>query len=562
MSRIRVLPDHVVNKIAAGEVVERPASVVKELLENSIDAGATRVTVDLRESGRQLIRVADNGCGMSREEIALALQRHATSKISSDADLLSIRSLGFRGEALPAIFSVSRLTLFSKLPGSSTGTMIRGEAGKIDAIMEVDCSLGTVVEISDLFFNTPPRLRFLKQPQTELAASLKLATQLALAHPTVHIRVTHNGKSLLNSPAANSLRDRIGTIYGFDLAQKLLEISGQGKRVTIRGLISPPALTRRHRDDMVTIVNGRAVKDTLLAQTLIEAYRPLLPRDQFPFSVITIDIDPEELDVNVHPAKAWVRFRQVRLVQESLIEAAKSALSQMAVIPTSRAPTVIGFPSGERTPESLEAPAQGHLFQEAPSLYRHSLFGELVGQIQETFIVSASDEEVFFIDQHVAHERVLFERIKGGLEQGQLQSQELLFPEPLEIQPAHLVLLPDWEPTLERLGFTLEEFGGRSILLRSVPSLLKVEDSTRLVDALLGEIGAPSGGGAAMLDRVLAFVACRAAIKAHQPLQREEMVQLLFDLSQTATPFFCPHGRPIVSRLPLGEIKRELRRDW
>jgi len=552
----------VVNKIAAGEVVERPASVVKELLENSIDAGATRVTIDLKESGRQLIRVSDNGCGMAREEIALALQRHATSKISSDADLLSIRSLGFRGEALPAIFSVSRLTLFSNASETSTGTMVRGEGGTIDAILEADCPPGTSVEISDLFFNTPARLRFLKQPQTELAASLKLITQLALAHPFIHVRVTHDAKSLLNSPAANSLRDRIGTIYGFDLAQKLLELFGQGKGVTIRGLIAPPALTRRHRDDMVTIVNGRPAKDNLLTQALIEAYRPLLPRDQFPFSVITIDVDPEELDVNVHPTKAWVRFRQVRLVQESLIDAAKSALSQIAVVPTSPAPTVAGFPAGERTAESLDAPTQGLLFQEALSSYRQSLFGELVGQIQDTFIVSASAEEVFFIDQHVAHERVLFERIKGGLEQGELQSQELLIPEPLELQPAHLALLPEWKPTLERLGFTLEEFGGQSILLRSVPSLLKVEDSTRLVDAMLSEVGTPSGGETAMLDRLLAFVACRAAIKAHQPLQREEMAHLLSDLSQTATPFFCPHGRPIVSRLPLGEIKRELRRDW
>jgi DNA mismatch repair protein MutL len=561
MNRIRILPDHVVNKIAAGEVVERPASVVKELLENSIDAGASQVSIDLRDAGHRLIRVIDNGSGIDREEITLALQRHATSKISTDSDLEGIRSLGFRGEALPAIFSVSRLALTSKVPSASIGSLVRGEAGQIETMLEVESADGTTLEISDLFFNMPARLKFLKSSQTELAAVLKIVTQLALAHPAVHLRLTHNGKSLLNSPAAKSLRDRIGTLYGFDAAQKLLEVSRQGKGVTIAGLISPPSLARRHRNDMFYIVNGRPVRDTLLVQTLLEAYRPLLPRDQFPLSLIVIDVGPEELDVNVHPTKAWVRFRQLRQVQECLFEAVKAALNQMEVIPASlsAAPMSVEFSSPA---DGSQSPFQGALFQETLSPYRHTLFGELVGQIQETFIVSASQDEVFFIDQHVAHERVLFDRMKTALDAGLLQSQELLFPEPLELQPAHLAVLADWQPTLARLGFTVEEFGGQSVLLRSAPAILNEPDSVRLIDALLSEIGEPLGAEQAMLDRVLAFIACRAAVKAHEALQRDEMTQLLLDLSASSTPYFCPHGRPIVSRLPLGEIKRELKRDW
>jgi DNA mismatch repair protein MutL len=562
VTRIRVLPDHLVNKIAAGEVVERPASVVKELLENSIDAGAVRVTIDLKDSGRQLIRVSDDGEGMSREEVPLALERHATSKISSDDDLHRIRSLGFRGEALPAIFSVSRLTLTSKVATAPSGTLLRGEAGTIETLLSIDAPQGTTVEVSDLFFNTPARLKFLRQPGTELQAAVRIATQLALAHPEIHLRLTHNRKSLLNTPAAKSLSDRMGTIYGFDVAQRLLEISGEGKGVTIRGLTSPPSLTRRHRDDMHFIVNGRPVRDTLLAQTLAEAYRPLLPRDQFPVSLILIEVGADAVDVNVHPTKAWVRFRHFRSVQEILFGAVKSALTQVSVIPTSPAPTPFGVGVTGRGEEGSEGASQGALFQEEHEAYRGALFGELVGQIQATFIVSASEEEVFFVDQHVAHERVLFEKLRGSLATGPLQSQELLFPEPLELQPAHRALAGVWAPTLERLGFTLEEFGGGAVLLRSVPSLLKAEDSTRLVDALLNEVGAATGDETAMLDRVLAFVACRAAVKAGEPLQREEMARLLLDLSTAATPFFCPHGRPIVSRLPLGEIRRELKRDW
>jgi len=561
VSRIIRLPDHLVNQIAAGEVVERPASVLKELLENAVDAGAGRVEVDLKDSGRRLIRVVDDGMGMTGEEMELALERHATSKIASEADLLAIRSLGFRGEALPAICAVSRFSLMSRARGAGRGAILKGEGGEIRQRGSVECSEGTTVEIADLFFNTPARLKFLKSPHAELAAALRVATQLALAQPVLHLRLAHNERPVLTAPRAASLRDRVGALLGYDLAGRLLEVKREERGVTLGGLVGPPALARGNRDDMVLIVNGRPVRDTQLIQTLLEAYRPLLARDQFPIAVLTVDLLPADVDVNVHPSKAWVRFRQPRLVQELVFAAVQDAL---------RAPEVVSSPR-PLTPAALLAegvtPSPGEqvgLFQEAPAGYAAPLFGAVVGQLQDTFVVAANEEEVFFVDQHVAHERVLFERLKADLAAGPLPSQELLFPLTLELGPASRALLAEWLPALTGLGFDLQGFGGAALLLRAVPALLKGEEPRRLLEALVDEVGAPARESAAppLVDRALAFIACRAAIKAHAPLDREEMARLLADLSQTETPYFCPHGRPIVSRLSLREIKRELKRTW
>ena len=559
MSRIIRLPDHLVNQIAAGEVVERPASVLKELLENAVDAGAGRVEVDLKDSGRRLIRVVDDGMGMTPEEMELALERHATSKIASEADLLAIRSLGFRGEALPAICAVSRFSLMSRARGSERGAILKGEGGEIQQRGAVECSEGTTVEIADLFFNTPARLKFLKSPHTELAAALRVATPLALAQPGLHLRLAHNDRGLLTVPKAASLRDRVGALLGYDLAGRLLEVKRQERGVTIGGLLGPPALARGNRDDMVLIVNGRPVRDTQLIQTLLEAYRPLLARDQFPIAVLTLEVSPTDVDVNVHPTKAWLRFRQPRLVQELVFAAVQDAL---------RAPEVVSSPRPLAPAASFVDAAglalgdQPALFEEAPAGYAASLFGAVVGQLGDTFVVAANEEEVFFVDQHVAHERVLFERLKADLAAGPLPSQELLFPLTLELGPASRALLEEWAPALADLGFDLQGFGGASLLLRAVPALLKGAEPRRLLEALVDEVGAPRASAPPLVDRALAFVACRAAIKAHAPLDREEMARLLADLSETETPYFCPHGRPIVSRLSLREIKRELKRTW
>ncbi|MGH7367995.1 MAG: DNA mismatch repair endonuclease MutL [Candidatus Rokuibacteriota bacterium] len=601
-SRIRRLPDHLVNKIAAGEVVERPASVVKELVENALDALCAQVTVDLRDAGRALIRVTDDGVGMSSDEVDLALLRHATSKLATDADLDAITTLGFRGEALPAICAVTRFSVLSCPRGADTGTLVRGEGGTVNEKLLVAAPAGTTVEAHDLFFNTPARLKFLKSAPSEVAAALRLLEATALAHLEVHFRVSHNGRPALGAPRARSLRDRIGALWGFERAQRLLDVLRKDGPLAVSGLIAPPQLARGSRDEIVLIVNGRPVRDTQLAQTLIEAYRPLLARDQFPVAVVHLELPPQEVDVNVHPTKAWVRFRSPRQIQEILYRAVQDALRQQHVIQPQRGLATEGIaPDGlpaserasadwgsagamsgppqmtesagamsgppqltERLPVDMPSPdAQTTLFHEPPTPYVTASFGNVIGQLQDTFIVSATDDEVFFVDQHVAHERVLFERLLRELDAGPLASQELLFPQPVELGAGQAELVQEWAATLEGLGFGLEGWSGATVVLRAVPALLKGQEPRRLIEALVEDVNRPrKGEPQPLLHRALSFVACHAAIKAHASLQREEMARLIADLAVTRTPYFCPHGRPIVSRLSLRDIRRDLGRTW
>jgi len=581
--RIRRLPDHLVNKIAAGEVVERPASVVKELVENALDALSTQVTVDLRDAGRALIRVTDDGVGMSTDEVDLALLRHATSKLATDADLDAITTLGFRGEALPAICAVTRFSVLSCPRGAETGTLVRGEGGTVSEKLLVPAPAGTTVEAQDLFFNTPARLKFLKSAPAEVAAALRLLEATALAHLEVHFRVSHNGRPVLGAPRARTLRDRVGALWGFERAGRLLDVLRKDGPLAVSGLIAPPQLARGNRDEIVLIVNGRPVRDTQLAQSLIEAYRPLLSRDQFPVAVLHLELPPQEVDVNVHPTKAWVRFRAPRQIQEMLYRAVHDALRQYQAVQPQRglraggglgsdATTAAGDATGRVSPSGADtrfgadtgAPAgQSLLFHEAPAAFGAVGFGAVIGQLQDTFIVSASDDEVFFIDQHVAHERVLFERLLRDLDAGPLASQELLFPQPVELGAGPAGLVAEWAPTLEGLGFGLEGWSGSTVVLRAVPALLRGQEPRRLIESLVEDVNRPrKGEPVPLLHRALSFVACHAAVKAHAPLQREEMARLIADLAITQTPYFCPHGRPIVSRLSLRDIKRELGRTW
>ena len=592
--RIRRLPDHLVNKIAAGEVVERPASVVKELVENALDALSTQVTVDLRDAGRALIRVTDDGVGMSTDEVDLALLRHATSKLATDADLDAITTLGFRGEALPAICAVTRFSVLSCPRGAETGTLVRGEGGTVSEKLLVAAPAGTTVEAQDLFFNTPARLKFLKSAPAEVAAALRLLEATALAHLEVHFRVSHNGRPVLGAPRARTLRDRVGALWGFERAGRLLEVLRKDGPLAVSGLIAPPQLSRGSRDEIVLIVNGRPVRDTQLTQSLIEAYRPLLARDQFPVAVLHLELPPQEVDVNVHPTKAWVRFRAPRQIQEMLYRAVQDALRQFQVVQTQRGlrtegGSAVGAAGGgvaagsfsiesggpemaPALPQSADSPSgaddrapagQPLLFHESPARFGAPAFGAVIGQLQDTFIVSASDDEVFFIDQHVAHERVLFERLLRDLDAGPLASQELLFPQPVELGAGQAGLVQEWAPTLEGLGFGLEGWSGSTVVLRAVPALLRGQEPRRLIESLVEDVNRPrKGEPVPLLHRALSFVACHAAIKAHAALQREEMARLIADLAVTQTPYFCPHGRPIVSRLSLRDIKRELGRTW
>jgi DNA mismatch repair protein MutL len=587
---IRRLPESLINKIAAGEVVERPASAVKELVENALDAGASRIAVDLRDGGSALIRVEDDGAGMAMDELPLALERHATSKLSSDADLAAIDTLGFRGEALPAICGVSRFTITSRARGAADGLRLGGEGGAVTQRMVVPAEPGTAIEVRDLFFNTPARLKFLKGPAAETAATLRAVTALAAAHPGVQLRVTHNGRPAITAPAAGDARARMGALWGWAVAERLLPVDRAEHGVHVSGLVAPPDLRRGNRDDILVVVNGRPVRDPALTQAVLEAYRPVLPRDRYPLAVVRLAVDPADVDVNVHPTKATVRFRHTRLVHEMIVAALRQALGHRDVVPAMRPAEAIlhaGATSpgaatageaalaGAATAGETSAPGsagqtrhgwaqaageQGALFAEAPAAYTAALFGRVLGQVQDTFIVAASEREVFFLDQHVAHERVLFERLQADLRAGPLAAQQLLFAETLEISPAARALLGRWRGPLERLGFSFAEDGDR-VALVAVPTLLKSEDPVRLIEAAVDDLGAPRAGEPAV-DRALAFVACRAAVKADTPLGREELERIASDLGATATPFFCPHGRPIVSRVSLADIRRELRRTW
>jgi DNA mismatch repair protein MutL len=533
VSPIRLLSDLLINKIAAGEVVERPASVVKELVENAIDAGASAVTVELKDAGRQLIRVTDDGVGMTREDLDMALQRHATSKIADETDLDAIGTLGFRGEALPAICAVSRFEIRSCPREGGAGTLLRGAGGSIEARLEVAAGPGTAIETQDLFFNTPARLKFLRSAPSELAFTLRLLQGIALSRPELQLRVLHHGKAVLAAPVTTTLRDRVGALLGFETSQAMLDVDHIQGVVRITGLLAPPQRARGNRDEITLIVNGRPVRDTALTQALIEGYRPMLARHQFPVAVLRIDLPLPEVDVNVHPTKAWVRFRSPRLIQEAVFRAVQDALrSQRVVQPQQGLTTPAGAVAGEAGFEAGNAGAtaglpspddiQGALFREGIASFGPGRFGNVIGQLQDTFVVSASEDEVFFIDQHVAHERVLFEQLKRDLSAGPLASQALLFPQSLELGPGKAALLAEWQGDLAALGFALEGFGGRSVLLRAVPSLLKGEEPRRLIEGLLDEVGAPAAGSASpIVDRALAFVACRAAVKAHAPLQRE-----------------------------------------
>ena len=397
-----------------------------------------------------------------------------------------------------------------------------------------------------------------------MAAILRVASRLAMTALPVHVRVSHNGRPVITAPPARDLRERIGALYGESVASKLLDVEAEKGKIRLSGLVSPPHLTRSHREEIQFFVNGRPVRDPILIQALLEGYRPLLHRDQFPLAFLFLAIPRGEVDVNVHPTKGWVRFRDPRLLSALVTESVRARLRSGEAASPVRVPSTFGAPLGPAltAPVSLEVD-QGQLFHEPEAAYGAAFtFGRPLGQVQETYIVAHTDEEVFFVDQHVAHERVLFERLQRDLEASALSSQRLLFPQPVELAPSRVTLLEEWLPVLGRLGFDVEPFGAGRLLLRAIPSLLKSEDPHRLLDDLARELMPPEARGTSpAIDRILSFVACRAAIKANHRLEGEEMGQLLNDLAATASPFFCPHGRPIVSRISLREIKRDLRRE-
>ncbi len=615
--KIKILPDHVVNKIAAGEVVERPASVVKELIENSVDADATEIFIDIEQAGRRLIRVMDNGSGMSKEDAQNAFLRHATSKITSDADLGAIRTMGFRGEALSSIASVSQVRMSTSQRGAASGVMVEIEGGKIETVSDTAAPKGTSIEVSHLFYNTPARLKFLKSPATEFSHILAAVSHQAMAQPHIRFRLTHNKKTALDLPASLNVKERTFQLYGGDISDNLMEFSGSRDSLRITGLIARPAHTRADRTHQDFYVNRRFVKNPSLTHALYSAYGDMLMRDRHPVGFIFIEIDPGLVDVNVHPAKAEVRFfnqSQMHDLLRDVIREGLSAFGTPAFGPGAQGvreavsdylkmqATREGLPAERsmerrrRRSDSMtsfpESDAASRASKETPSTIRANQTsldgqerrtgdsrngngtataaehvpqsGSLVplAQVHDSFIVAQSPEGMWIIDQHAAHERVLFEKLQDQCGNGTVLVQDLLFPVQVELGPAEGNRLSEHLAELNGLGFIVEDFGNGTFVIKAVPALLVGADYRKLLCDMIDEITVhgESTKIERLRDAILSVMACHPAIKVHRRLDVKEMEMLLQDLFSCRMPHTCPHGRPTVVRFSMDEIKKMFKR--
>jgi DNA mismatch repair protein MutL len=595
VSRIVRLPPELANQIAAGEVVERPASIVKELVENAVDAGARRVAIAIEFGGKKLVRVEDDGEGMTREDAELALERHATSKIRSAADLAAIRTLGFRGEALPSIASVSRFRLRTRARGALSGTEIRVDAGAVQSVREVGAPEGTLVEVADLFFNLPARRKFLKADTAEATQVSRLVTQLALGYPDVGFVLQSGGRLLLEAPPAGSWQERFYQIYGD--RPDLVTVAKEAAGVTVHGFVAALGEQGPVRGAQHIFVNRRIVRDRTIAHAIQQAYSVATIKERSPEVHLFLDLGAERVDVNVHPTKAEVRFLDQGLVHEILRRAIVDALGQTAAPELVLAPGVpqAGAPGAAALPLTFQpagagagagpiaglSPAESELARAiegaTPRAWTDPRVGATagrdtvaalirpmtpLGQFRHTFIIAVDDEGLAIVDQHVAHERILFEQISERLTSRALESQRLLTPVVLELGPGEHQMLLAHAAELGRLGFDLEDFGGTSLRVAAVPAILDWGRSEEALRAVAGDLDglAPGAGVEEALRRMAATMACHAAVKANDPLTREKMQYLLDELRRTAHSSVCPHGRPVVLRLTRREIERNFER--
>jgi DNA mismatch repair protein MutL len=659
MGRIRILSDLVANQIAAGEVVERPASVVKELLENSLDAGATRIRIEIEAGGRKLIRIADNGHGMVKDDALLAFERHATSKLRTSDDLLSIATLGFRGEALPSIASVSRLQLDTRVAEEPSGTLVEIAGGNILRVEDAGLPVGTTITIRDLFFNTPARRKFLKSEQTELSHIAALVTHYALVHPTKHFELHSATQALLIAPAVANAADRLFQIFGKDTSNYMLPITAEldftraglpepppWKReedytppdpgyLRITGFISKPELQKLNRNSIYVFVNQRLIRDKLILHALSEAYRNILPPTSYPVVLLFLEMPPQEVDVNVHPAKTEVRFRQPSFVHDfvrdtlrtTLMQARPAAsfataltsgprdlsssllidvsplpggddaipqpvfepnhLPQSEPHPTAADTETFHIPQIKSPTFNLAAPIvppspgrfafSGHSIpigyeetepsnyeavpQQADTLTALSTLKPL-GQLRDSFILATNEEGLWIIDQHVAHERILFEKILRERDTEQVQRQRLLMPLLIDLLPAQMITFAEIADELDRNGFEAEPFGPRTLAVKAAPVGLEGVELERMLEEVLSipDRNQQSENSEARRRRIAASMACHAAIKINQTLDPEKIDWLLTALSKTEHPTACPHGRPIALRYSHKDIQKAFQR--
>ncbi len=586
MGTIHQLPADLANQIAAGEVVERPASVVKELVENSIDAGARRIAITVELGGKKLIRVEDDGDGMDPEDARLAIERHATSKIRRADDLARIATLGFRGEALPSIASVSHFTLKTRARGSASGTEVRVNGGAVGSVTEVGMPEGTSTEVADLFYNLPARRKFLKSDAAESAQVSRIVTQLALCYPEIGFTLTSSGRKVLQCPPVAGLRDRLYQLYGD--RSDLIDVRRGSGDVKILGFVAALAEQGPTRGPQHVFVNRRVVKDKTIAHAIIDAYSVASIKERSPEVHLFIEMPHEAVDVNVHPTKAEVRFRDQSYIHELIRRTLGDALGR-GPAPELQLEAPAGFqvtpstlplphtyattfpsrwtlgPAAPVAPTSASgiAPAVGTIAPTPEGAIAPTIRPMIaLGQFRDTFIIAIDDEGIAIIDQHVAHERVLFERITERLTSGSLESQRLLLPILIELSPGGRQALAAHAGDLGRLGFEVEEFGGDALRVTAIPALLTREDCDAALRALAEDLeGLDRGAGVdAAIKRIAATTACHAAVKANDPLTHEKMAHILDELRRTAYSTICPHGRPVMLRLTRREVEKNFQR--
>jgi len=673
MGRIHVLPEHVANKIAAGEVVERPASVVKELLENALDAGATRIKINIEAGGKKLIQITDNGCGMVRDDAMLAFERHATSKIKDAEDLLSVATLGFRGEALPSIASVSRLRLETRDAEATAGTVIEINGGKMARVEEAGLPAGTSITVRDLFFNTPARKKFLKAESTELSHIASLVTHYALAHPEKHFELHSATSAMLVAPPVAGYSERVYQVFGKETLDQLIAVAAMQPlehvglpqpppwrrteeenenaaaadpgKMRLHGFVSKPEIQKLNRNSIFVFVNGRLIRDRLIQHGLTEAYRNIIPPAVYPVVLLFLELPPGEVDVNVHPSKTEVRFRQPTLMHDFVRDTVRAALmkarpapqftteirahatASSGLTPGAREwepPSDLGSASGASA-RPLYEPATGFALQaqapppvsarfqfeggiaveanaaipvargletrfaaaiaetipdtipdngcapaldaaenateEDPTLAALSTLRPL-GQIRNSFILAVNEDGLWIVDQHVAHERVLFERILKQRSAQRVESQRLLMPIVIELSPAQQAVFAEIADELQHNGFEAEPFGARSVAVKVAPAGVDTAAVEHMLHELLDQISREeqSLNLEKIRGRIAASIACHAAIKVNMPLEQNKMDWLLAELAKTDHPMSCPHGRPVVLRYSVKDIQKAFKR--
>ncbi len=567
MDKIRRLPPELAEKIAAGEVIERPFSAVKELVENSLDAGATEIRVELQAGGKRLIKVVDNGSGMSPGDARLSIERHSTSKISTAADLERISTLGFRGEALASIAAVSELVIRTSDGSSGAGIEVSSKGGVETEVKEIAFPRGTSVEVRDLFFNLPARRKFLRSEQSELGLSVRYLTSAALAFPEVRFVLVHGRKEIINCLPVGSLRERIFELFGNDVLERLMEIDFRDGESRIFGFGSRPPEGKTDKAHQLFFVNRRPVRDRILQAALNQGYHGFLTKDLFPEAFLFLILPPEEVDVNVHPAKAEVRFgdsqRVFHLVLKG-IEASRlkdrgfdsaygSSGERSGAARVAEAPSPPTFSGGVR---SETGPPE--LFRTYPEESKEEHYPRVLGQFLNTYIIVAGEDELLIVDQHNAHERVLFEKYREIDSAKKWPEQTPLIPVLFDLSPEKALRLEENRALLEESGFRVDPMGGRTYALNGFPDIFGAEEAKETLLALLEEIG--ESGAGEKRERVLATLACRSAVKANEPLSREKMDFLVQELWRVSNRLVCPHGRPIVIRIGKNEIDKGLKR--